>query len=140
MVGCTISGYGLGIVVDFTCDDSNDFCTWYVVYSGGWFIIFVWCNLLFMAQIKIRPCIVAFMCHWGQCVFFLCGALWFDYRFCAKVYALIKPPYWRFFNQMDFLLFCIQSQLVNVPNVMPLQSHVVNTVCMIPEYPKPHQH
>ena len=93
MDGRAVSGTGLGVALDFTGDDSDDFCARNVVYFGRRVILFVWGDILSVAATEICACTLAFVCYRGQCVFLFCSALWFNHRFCNKVHSIIKPPF-----------------------------------------------
>ena len=140
MDGCIIFDNGLGVGLDFACYDTYYICTWYVVCIGWWFVLFGWCNILSMAPYEICTCVLAFVRDWGQRVFLFRSALRIDNRFCNEVHSIIKPPYWRFFNQMDFLPFYIQLLLVNVQDEVLSQHRVLNNVYKIQEYQMHHQH
>ena len=140
MVGGTLFGYGMGVAFDFASDDRNNISAWYVVCFGWWAFLFNRCNILFVAPIKIRACVMAFVRYRWVGVFLFRSPFWFNYRFCEKLCITRKPPYRRFFNQMDFRLFCIQLRLASVPNVMPSQFHDAGIVYKILGYHLPHQH
>ena len=88
MDGGIISGYGVGAVMDITCDDKDYICARDVVCVGGRFVVFNWRDILSVAENEVCACCLAFVCYWGQCVFLFRSPVWFDNRFCPVKYNL----------------------------------------------------
>lgn len=80
MDGWFISCYGVDIAVYFTIYDTAHFDARYGVYFGGRIVIFVWCDILCLAAVKVQSCCVASVLYRGVGVFFLCGAVRVNHR------------------------------------------------------------
>ena len=81
MVGCVIFNYGVGVDLDFACDDSDNICTWNVVRVGGRFVVFGWCYILSVAENAFFARVMAFVRDWWVGVFLFCGIVRQYYRF-----------------------------------------------------------
>lgn len=81
MVGCVIFNYGVGVDLDFACDDSDNIGTWNVVCVGGRFVVFGWGYILPVAENAFFARVVAFVCDWWVGMFLFCGIVRQYYRF-----------------------------------------------------------
>ena len=69
MDGCVVCCNGVDVVVYITGNDSQYSDSWVVVYSGGWFGVHDWCDILSVATDEVFTWCLAPVCNWWDGVF-----------------------------------------------------------------------